>query len=132
MRKLVLNKALTIVVSALLLTLFVSTSCKQERRQAQKVANDFMTHYLSDSQIRGCHFSKLDSSMVVSDSILEQLRTKARNNEMFNNDITFDESKAKLPIYYISATYSDQEGTEHRITFYLNSSLDHVISVKAY
>lgn len=132
MRKLVLNKALTIVVSALLLTLFVSTSCNPERRQARKVAIDFMTHYLSDSQIRRCHFSKLDSTKVISDDILEQLRTKARNNEMFNNDITFDESKAKLPIYYISSTYSDKEGTEHRITFYLNPSLDNVISVKAY
>lgn len=116
---------------ALLFTLLMS-GCNPERQQAKKVANRFMKECLAEPNVRNCRFSKLDSTFVLSDGMMEQMRASAQGNELFRSDLSFGDATISRPVYYISSTYDDPSGTSHRITFYFNQSLDEVLAVKAY
>lgn len=115
-----------------LMAMTMLTGCNPARSTAKKRAKTFVKAYLADSELREQHFGKLDSTFQVGDSLLALFRQKARENELFKSDVSFDDAEATVPVYFLGLTYKDSQNEEHHLTFYYDKTLDNLLAVKGY
>ena len=106
--------------------LLLFASCGQQQ-QAKSVVKDFMEQHLADaSGLSYLHFSDVDSTHVVSDSLLHVMRHAV--SDRYRSPLPFaDRRSSKL--FHIRVNYLLGQDT-CSTTFYLDSELSSVVALK--
>ena len=108
-------------------TLLLLASCGQ-RYEAKQLAKDFVdTYAVNPEKIDITDFSKLDSTKVISDSLVQVLRKKA--DPLFKNGIKYTAEKQGDKLLYIRMRFN-YEGEEMAKTFYFDPDLEGIVMFK--
>lgn len=97
-------------------------------RQAKAVVNDFLEENLNTQDYDTEYFSNVDSTFVVSDSVLQKMQTNAKSLKMFKS-LKFAERGNAKKLYIIKTRYHIGADTIRQV-FYLNEGQTQVVCVK--
>lgn len=97
-------------------------------RQAKAVVNDFLEENLNTQDYDTEYFSNVDSTFVVSDSVLQKMQTNAKSLKMFKS-LRFAERGNTKKLYIIKTRYHIGADTIRQV-FYLNEGQTQVVCVK--
>ena len=104
-------------------------SCGQQH-DAEVLVKDFMKQYMkSDLAITGRHFTHIDSTTLLSDSIINRLRLSAKNALRYQRNIPYQYGKATKPLYVVRVKYHI-DTTAYSDTYYLNHELTDIVAFK--
>ena len=113
-----------IIIGILALLLF--TACGQQY-QAKSLVKDFVKEHATE-ELNITDFSDLDSTRVISDSLLQAIQQNAANDPLFK-DVDFSAAKATSTLLYIRMRYQ-KDTLELSKTFYFDKDLSAVIAFK--
>lgn len=118
----------------LLLGVFVFTSCGQ-KYEAHKLITKFMDNNMKDpSIISDRNFSKIDSTFYVTDSMVNDMKTKAKSNKLYKENIHYTSGSLPGKIIFIKVWFKtkDASGKEQKntATYYLDKDITRVIAFK--
>ena len=102
-------------------------SCGQ-RHQAKSLVKDFVKAYATE-EIDITSFSDLDSTKVISDSLLQAMRTKALNDPLFKKGFQFTAERNGSTLLYIRMKYGDDSLGMSK-TFYFDRDLTGIVAFK--
>ena len=105
-------------------------SCGQQH-QARTLVDDFMEANLADPKaLNGVSYASLDSTRVISDSLIGVMRSLAKQNPRFKSDIAYAERKSTRLLYITRVDYClNQDSCQD--TYYLDDSLTGVVAFKS-
>lgn len=104
-------------------------SCGQQHK-AESVVEDFMNNNLKDaSSLQIMEYGDLDSTRYLNDSIVNKLRSTAKNAPMYKPDIIFSEDNGHDKLIILRVKYKINDKNYHD-TYYLNKELTAVIALK--
>lgn len=113
------------IVSTLAAALLMSCN---GNRQAKGIVTQFLDNNLKDADYSAEYFSKVDSTFVISDSVLNDMRTKANQTGLFKS-LKFGERGNSRKLNYIRVRYILGNDTIKQ-TFYLDASTTCVVALK--
>lgn len=105
------------------------TACG-EQNKAEKLVGSFMEENLVDaSKLNNVDYNKIDSTKVITDSIVNVLRKTAENSPYYKRNIKYAPGKTgnKLIITRVSYNIGTQE---YQDTYYLDADLTRVVAFK--
>ena len=112
------------VVSMLLLA-----SCGKQQ-SAKKLVKEFVKEYATQ-EIDITSFSDLDSTRVISDTLLLNMRKTAKNDPLFKSDFQFTAERDTPTLLFIRMRYHEPDDTlEQSRTFYFNRELTGIVAFK--
>lgn len=117
----------TLAISALIFTLYANTSCSGNK-EAKGLVKEFLTDNLKSKDYEMEYFSKIDSTFVVGDSMLQVMQEKAKTLPMFKN-VEFGNRGKSKKLKYIRVRYH-VDGDTVRQTFYFDDMTTTVVGVK--
>lgn len=115
-----------IILSAPIL---LATSCGQQYK-AKRLAEDFMKSNLRDAtQLNVTKLSSLDSTKVLNDSIVSDLRQRAERAPHYKRGIAYAPGTVARKLFLSRVSY-ELGGKRHQDTYYFNDSLTRVVAFK--
>ena len=115
-----------IIIGVLALLLFAS--CGQ-RYQAKQLVKDFVKEHATE-EIDISSFSDLDSTKVISDSLLQEMRQRAEKDTFFK-DVKLGSIPLSTTLLYIRMRYQLPGDTlEQSRTFYFDKDLTGIVAFK--
>ncbi|MCR4583581.1 MAG: hypothetical protein K5764_08540 [Prevotella sp.] len=122
-----MTRARTLYYCITLTALLLLTSCG-EQHKASSMAEDFVENYaLSPEKMTDREFADLDTTLLVSDSVLLKLRTT--DDPLFKKGITYPTLTADRKHYFLRMRFQ-YEGEEMSRTFYFDGALKEIIAIK--
>ena len=119
---------ITKAACTLMLVLLLAACGKQH--QAEVLAEEFMEANLSNpGAMSRLEFKDLDSTRVVSDSLVGVMRQRLEQGGRYKSGITYAEGAPTKPLMITRATYL-LNGEECQDTYYLDVELTRVVAVK--
>lgn len=116
------------ITISLLLPLAAFTASCSDNRQAKGIVTEFLDENLRNTDYSAEYFSKVDSTFVISDSTLNDMKNKARQSGLFKT-LKFGERGNSRRLNYIRVRYILDNDTI-RQTFYLDASTTCVVGLK--
>lgn len=104
------------------------TGCGQ-KHDAEQLIGDFLDSNLKDNAISGKQFSDLDSTLYVSDSMMNVMRDAAVHSGIYKERIKYA-SRPSQKLLFMDVSYSDASGKRMKQTFYLDENITGVVAVK--
>lgn len=99
-----------------------------KQHKAEETVKDFLDNNLRIKEY-SVNFTKIDSTKLVSDSLIYVMRTNASKNASFKSGITYNANPPqRIYIFTKAKIYIGKDTLQH--TFYLNPELTHVVSFK--
>ena len=124
-------KRIRIIPLLLAAALFVG--CGQQH-SAKEIVNSFLDGQLTKKDLSIKGFSKLDSTVYITVSMIKVMRDDASKNPIFVQPIHYAPGKYTNQLKFLRITYvlTDNSGnkTEYKQTYYLDNSLTRVICFK--
>ncbi len=109
------------------LLLFIVSSCSQ-KQQAESIVKSFIKSNLKADKY-SVKVLKVDSTLYITDSMINVMKLSAKKNELFKGDIKYEEAlKSKLHFYARAEIFIKKD--TFRQTFYLDSAMTKVIAFK--
>lgn len=99
-----------------------------KQHQAESVVSDFLDNNLKTDDY-SASFTKIDSTKLVSDSMIGIMRKNAEKNTAFKSGIKY-EGKAKQRMYVFTKAIISIGNDTIRQTFYLTPDMTQVVSFK--
>lgn len=121
-----MNRTLKAAIICLAATLTLSGCGKQHK--AEKTVKEFLDKNLTASDY-SVSFTKIDSTRLVTDSIVNAMRKNAARNTSFKKGMTFDQG-ASQDVYIFTKAIIRIGNDTIRHTFYLTPDLTRVVSFK--
>lgn len=124
-----MNRSRAYIIIGMLAFLLLFTACGQ-RQAAKRLVKDFVEAQAVDpQQIDITSFSDLDSTKVISDSLIQAMRTAAKRDTLFKSDgITFAERQGSTLLFIRMRYGNDSLGLSR--TFYFNPDLAGIVAFK--
>ena len=114
-----------IIIGVLLLL----ASCGK-RHQAKGIVKDFVKEYATE-EIDISSFSDLDSTKVISDSLILALRDKAKSDPLFKKDFQLADKPGSSTLLFIRMRFQLPDDTlEQSRTFYFDRDLTGIVAFK--
>ena len=111
------------------LAMLLLASCGQ-RYQAKGIVKDFVKAYATE-EIDITSFSDLDSTRVISDSLILALRDKAKSDPLFKKDFQLADKPDGATLLFIRMRFQLPNDTiEQSRTFYFDKDLTGIIAFK--
>jgi hypothetical protein len=121
-----MRRSRAIIIGVLALLLFAS--CGQ-RYQAKQLVKDFVKEHATE-EIDISSFSDLDSTKVISDSLLQEMRQRAEKDTFFK-DVKLGSIPLSTTLLYIRMRYQLPGDTlEQSRTFYFDKDLTGIVAFK--
>lgn len=99
-----------------------------KQHKAEETVKAFLDNNLKTTEY-SVNFTKIDSTRLVSDSLIHVMRTNASKNTSFRNNIAYDANPPQRIYMFTKAKiYIGKDTLQH--TFYLTPELTQVISFK--
>ena len=99
-----------------------------KQHKAEETVKAFLDNNLRTTEY-SVNFTKIDSTRLVSDSLIHVMRTNASKNTSFRNNIAYDANPPQRIYMFTKAKiYIGKDTLQH--TFYLTPELTQVISFK--
>lgn len=117
-------KTITLFCAAILLS-----GCGSENK-AKNLVSDFLDVNLKNNDISDVEFSALDSTSLVSDSIINVMRSDMGKSNVFKSGIKYADRIKGQKLYFISVNYKASNGKKMKHTFYMNNNVNDVVCVK--
>ena len=108
------------------LTLLLLASCGQ-RYEAKQLVKAFVKKHATE-EIDISSFSELDSTKVISDSLLQEMRLRAQKDTLFKN-VELGSIPLSTTLLYIRMRYGADSLNQSR-TFYFDKDLTSIIAFK--
>jgi len=109
-----------------LLAVLLLVSCGQQY-QAKSLVKDFVKEHAAE-EIDITSFSDLDSTKVISDSLLQAIRQRALSDPLFK-DVQLPPVPAHTTLFYIRMRYGEDSLNMSK-TFYFTPDLEAIIAFK--
>ena len=111
------------------MALLLLASCGQ-RYQAKGIVKDFVKAYATE-EIDISDFSDLDSTKVISDSLILALRDKAKSDPLFKKDFQLADKPDGATLLFIRMRFQLPNDTlEQSRTFYFDKDLTGIVAFK--
>lgn len=120
------RRCLVVAVLASLSTL-TFTSC-YDNHEAKELVKEFLDNNLKNQDYTAEYFSKVDSTFVISDSVLNDMRNKAQSSGLFKS-LKFGDRGNSRRLNYIKVRYVNGNDTIKQ-TFYFDNMTTCVVGVK--
>ncbi len=125
-------KSIKTLCLAILAVVFFASCGKQH--QAKNMVEDFLDTHLVDNSRTNTHFSKLDSTRMISPEAVMALREHMKTVKLFKSDVTYSSDDVPRTLYYIRVSY-DKKQTDGKVesykqTFYFDKDIKHIIAYK--
>ena len=127
------RQALYIIIGVTLVLL--SVSCGQQH-QAKQVIQEFVEQYATEpSACSSISITKLDSTRVLNDSVINRMRTDAdtiqryRSTKRGNEPMKYVDAASGKKLFVARIAYTI-DGTEYSDTYYLDENLTSVVAFK--
>ena len=105
-----------------------------QQHSAKEMVKAFLDDHLTKKDLTIKGFSKLDSTVYITDSMRKVMRNDASKNPIFMQPIHYAPGKYTNQLKFLRITYllTDNSGneTEYKQTYYLDNSLTRVICFK--
>ena len=111
-------------VPIIILALLLLASCGKQY-EAKGLVKDFVKQHAAE-EVDISSFSKLDSTRVISDSLIQVFRSQ--KDELFDSPIDYVERKGQT-LYFIRMRYK-KDTLELSRTFYFNPDLEGIVAFK--
>lgn len=114
---------------AVVFLLMLLASCGKQH-QAESLVKDFMKENMSQPDLmRGANFRKLDSTYVITDSLIQVFHATANQSGRYKANISYAAGEATKPLMITRVSYkwNDAEVSD---TYYLDAALTRVVAVK--
>ena len=122
-----MRKSYLITIAAL--ALLLTTSCTEQQRSERVVAS-FLEEQLTDAEgLEIEKFYKIDSTRIISDSILTQLSKQALNSGHYKQNSTLSSPRKEKKLIISRVDYK-LKGKTYQDTYYLDDDIEHVVAVK--
>ncbi len=121
-----MNMSFKYIIAGLAVVSLLSGCGKQHK--AESIVSDFLDENLKSSDY-SASFTKIDSTRLVSDSIVGVMRRSAEKNTSFKSGIKYD-AEASQRMYIFTKAIIRLGDDTIRQTFYLTPDLKHVVSFK--
>ena len=109
--------------------LLLLASCGKQQ-QAKGLVKDFVKEYaVNPESIDISSFSDLDSTKVISDSLIQAMRQRAQEDPLFRKDLHFTAEKKGNTLLYIRMRYGDDSLGMSK-TFYFDPDLTGIVAFK--
>ena len=121
-----MKKALYIIIGV---SLLLFTSCGPQA-DAESLVKDFMEKNIKEGlKPKSLHFTDIDSTHAITDSIVISLRQQAKQAARYQGDIKYDSDEPfhKLIITRVKYRLDDEECSD---TYYLDMALTRVVAFK--
>lgn len=117
----------THIIIGLLVLLFAS--CGQQHK-SQSLVDDFMqSNMIAPDEMDEVEYSKLDSTKLITDSIVQALRRNAKDSRIFRPDTKYFNGTVGRKLFRLRISYK-QGGSDQTATFYMDEGLNGVVAVK--
>ena len=110
-----------------ILAMLLLVSCGQ-RQQAKNLVKDFVKTYAVE-EIDITSFSDLDSTKVISDSLLQAMRTNAMSDPLFKKGFQFTAERKGSTLLFIRMKYGE-DSLGMAKTFYFDKDLTGIVAFK--
>lgn len=117
-------KTITLFCAAILLS-----GCGSGNK-AKNLVSDFLDVNLKNNDISDVEFSALDSTSLVSDSIINVMRSDMGKSNVFKSGIKYADRIKGRKLYFISVNYKASNGKKMKHTFYMNNNVNDVVCIK--
>lgn len=117
-------------LTAALLLVLLTASCGRQHK-AEAVVSDFIEANLADpNSLSGLDFRDIDSTRLISDSLIGAMRLTATANTCFRQPIDYGGERASRLLIFTRATYrlGDRRCQD---TYYIDSALTRVVAFKS-
>lgn len=106
------------------------TACGQQH-EAESTVKDFMSENMKgDLHISGCHFTDLDSTLLLSSNTVARMRAStAKQSQRYNKEIKYADGKPTRKLFITRATYY-VDTVKVSDTYYLDDALTRVVAFK--
>ena len=117
------------IIIGTLTALLLFASCGQ-RQAAKGLVKDFIqANAAHPEQIDITSFSDLDSTRVISDSLIQAMRTKAEHDTLFKKGLKYTAERQGATLLYIRMKYGNDSLAMSR-TFYFDRDLTGIVAFK--
>lgn len=100
------------------------------RYNAQALISDFLENNLINNDIQEKTFSDIDSTFYINDSIVNTMRSAAQSNGIVKKETEYHNKKDSDKLLFMSITYTTNNATKQKLTFYMDAELKNVIAFK--
>ena len=100
------------------------------RYNAQALISDFLENNLINNDIQEKTFSDIDSTFYINDSIVNTMRSAAQSNRIVKKETEYHNKKDSDKLLFMSVTYTTNNATKQKLTFYMDAELKNVIAFK--
>ena len=119
----------TYKIGVTVIGLILLTSCGRQHR-AESIVEDFIeANAAKPEAVSSIDFRSIDSTRVISDSIISVMRRQAAGSPRYRSDMSFDQSEIILPLIIVRVSYKT-DGQECSDTYYLDCDLTRVVALK--
>ncbi len=98
--------------------------------KAKNLVSDFLDENLKNNDISEIEFSALDSTSLVSDSIINVMRSDIGKSNVFKSGIKYADRTKGQKLYFISVNYKASDGKKMKHTFYMDNKVNEIVCVK--
>lgn len=104
-------------------------SCGQQH-DAEQIVKDFMETNMKDgAQVSSLDFDDMDSTKLITDSVITRIRATAKEAALYKSDIRYSGRNGVKKLYILRARYYVNK-EEQCDTYYLDAGLTGVVAFK--
>lgn len=104
-------------------------SCGQQH-DAERIVKDFMETNMKDgAQVSSLDFDDMDSTKLITDSVITRIRATAKEAALYKSDIRYSGRNGVKKLYILRARYYVNK-EEQCDTYYLDAGLTGVVAFK--
>ena len=115
-------------VILIFLSAAIFTGCGQ-KHYAKQLISDFLDKNLNDPDIRSVSYSELDSTIYITDSIIQVMHQQADTMKAFRPKIRYTKGKPTEKLLFMTVRFK-QNDEKHTYTFYFDHGLQKVLAFK--
>ena len=116
------------LIALMFLSAAILTGCGQERN-AKKVISNFLNENLNDPDFSDISYGKLDSTIFITDSIVQIMHQQADTMHAFKPKAPYMKGRVSEKLLFMTVKFK-QKGERHAYTFYFDRGVQEVLAFK--
>lgn len=117
---------------ALAVAAALTLSACGEQHDAERLVSDFMDDHLENpSALSDVKFEKVDSTKLLTEKTIADLRLHANEGDIFRKDITYKRDDVGRKLYLLRVRYNIDDSA-YISTFYISEDMESVVAFKTY
>lgn len=116
------------LIALMFLSAAILTGCGQEQN-AKKVISNFLNENLNDPDFSDISYGKLDSTIYITDSIVQVMHQQADTMHAFKPKVPYMKGRDSDKLLFMTVKFK-QKDEKHTYTFYFDHKIQGILAFK--